>query len=161
MSLPSFQVLGINHLGIAAKDPLKFAWFMKDVLGVGHLGDESVVEQKTLTSMFTSKGHGAIGSQGDINSGSLKDSPIPRLELLVPLAGTQDGPIHKYLEKKGGGIHHIAIQVSNVDAAIAFASSKGVKMIDMTPRSGAHNTRIAFVHPESTGGILFEFVQEL
>lgn len=147
--MTSFSVLGINHLGIAAKDPAKFRWFFGEVLGLGFLGDELVVEQKTLTGMFRSRSSSAVQAMGE-----------PRLELLIPAEGTQDGPVAKYLEKKGAGIHHVALTVDNIEASIAAMAVHGVRMIDTTPRGGAHNTRVAFVHPESTGGILVEFVQE-
>ena len=64
------------------------------------------------------------------------------------------------MEKKGGGIHHIALQVDNVEEAIARMLEFDVEMIDKTPRGGAHKTKIAFVHPRSTGGILVELVEE-
>ena len=141
----SFKVLGVNHLGLAAKDPVKCRWFLQDVLGLQPLGDELVSEQKTLTAMFAA------------------NAPAPaqtRLEIVSPQEGTSDGPISKYLEKKGGGIHHFAVSVSDLPAALEHMKFKGVRMVDQEPRSGAHNTLIAFVHPESTGGLLIELVQE-
>ena len=144
--MASFHVLGINHLGIAPKDTAKSRWFFGEVLGLDFLGDELVREQQTLTSMFRTSNK--IAAQE------------PRLELLTPAEGSVDSPIAKFLEKKGAGIHHVALSVDNVEAAIAAMAKHGVRMIDSTPRNGAHHTRIAFVHPESTGGILVEFVQE-
>lgn len=144
-----FRILGINHLGLAAKDPQKCAWFLKDVLGLDHLGGELVVSQKTMTDMFLASTHAA-----GLGGGS------SRLEIVSPQAGTNDGPISKFIEKKGGGIHHMALAVDNVAKAIAHLKGKGVRLIDETPRQGAHQTSIAFVHPESTGGILVELVQE-
>jgi methylmalonyl-CoA/ethylmalonyl-CoA epimerase len=70
------------------------------------------------------------------------------------------GPVGKYLAKRGGGIHHLALGVDDVDAVLAHLRAHGVRLIDETPRRGAHATRIVFVHPESTGGLLIEFVQE-
>ncbi len=96
--------------------------------------------------------------------------PDQRVNVLVLYAGAQrielvepaspDSPITKFLEKTGGGIHHLAWQVSDVAAAIAHLKSHGVRMIDEAPRPGAHGTTIAFVHPKSTGGVLMELVQE-
>ncbi len=140
-----FKVLGVNHLGLAAKDPLKCRWFLGDVLGLKHVGDELVASQKTMTAMFAA---------------DLAPQTQSRLEIVAPAEGTTDGPISKYLEKKGAGIHHLAVTVSDIHAAIARMKSKGVRMVDEVPRDGAHHTRIAFVHPESTGGILIELVQE-
>lgn len=81
-----------------------------------------------------------------------------RIELVEP-AGA-DSPISGFLAKRGGGLHHLAWKVDDVGKAIAELKSKGVRMIDEAPRPGAHGTRIAFVHPKSTGGVLMELVQE-
>ncbi len=96
--------------------------------------------------------------------------PDQRVNVLVLFAGTQrielvepaspDSPITKFLEKNGGGIHHLAWQVDDVTVAIAHLKARGIRMIDEAPRSGAHGTTIAFVHPKSTGGVLMELVQE-
>lgn len=143
--MASFKVLGINHIGIAAKDPDKTAHFLSTILGVPHLADELVKTQMTMTRMYASKNH--------------QEDHDPRLEILINEAG-REGPITKFLAKKGGGIHHIALTVDHIENAIAALRLNGVRMIDETPRNGAHHTRIAFVHPESVGGILFELVQE-
>jgi methylmalonyl-CoA/ethylmalonyl-CoA epimerase len=140
-----FKILGVNHLGLAAKDPAKCRWFLAEVLGLQHLGDELVATQKTMTAMF----HADVVTPAQT-----------RLEIVSPADGTTDGPISQYLAKKGSGIHHLAVTVNDIEAAIAHAKLKGVRMVDQEPRGGAHNTRIAFVHPESTGGILIELVQE-
>jgi methylmalonyl-CoA/ethylmalonyl-CoA epimerase len=149
--MATFRVLGINHLGLAAKDPQKCAWFLKDCLGLDHLGGELVVQQKTMTDMFLASTN--VSGRGGEGFPS-------RLEIVSPQAGTNDGPISKFIEKKGGGIHHVALAVDNVAQAIAHLKAKGVRLIDEAPRQGAHQTSIAFVHPESTGGILVELVQE-
>jgi methylmalonyl-CoA/ethylmalonyl-CoA epimerase len=145
--MSTFKVLGINHLGLAAKDPQKCAWFLKDVLGLDHLGGELVAPQKTMTDMF-------------LASTTVGGGFPSRLEIVSPQAGTSDGPISKFVEKKGGGIHHVALAVDNIVEAIRHLKTKGVRLIDESPREGAHRTSIAFVHPESTGGILVELVQE-
>lgn len=143
--MAEFKVLGVNYLGLAAKDPAKCRWFLAEALGLKHLGDELVASQKTLTAMYEAPVMAAAQT---------------RLEIVAPEDGTTDGPISKYLEKKGAGIHHLAVSVNDIDAAIAHMKTLGVRMVDEVPRSGAHHTRIAFVHPESTGGILIELVQE-
>ncbi|MGE0171801.1 MAG: VOC family protein [Oligoflexales bacterium] len=137
------KITGINHVGLAPKDPAKAKWFLEVALGLPHLGEELVASQSTLTTMFDSKGRGASA----------------RLEILEN-DDDKDGPIRKFLEKKGAGIHHLAMTVDSVEEAIKRMVSLNVKMIDSQPRPGAHNTKIAFVHPESTGGLLVEFVQE-
>src|SRR5687768_7293243 len=101
-------VKGINHLGLAPKDPAKARWFLKEILGLEHLGDELVKEQKTMTIMFTSTPAGSSGAS---------EAPS-RLEILSP-AG-DDSPIGCFLEKKGSGIHHLALSVDDIDSAVAM-----------------------------------------
>ena len=81
-----------------------------------------------------------------------------RIELVQPAA--EDSPVNGFLEKRGGGLHHLAWRVSNLDRAIAHLVDAGVRMIDEAPRPGAHGTRIAFVHPKATGGVLCELVED-
>ena len=143
-----FRVGGINHIGLAPKDPAKTRWFLSEVLGLTYLGAELVAAQETNTVMFDTLPEAAAAPP----TGS-------RLEILEPQDGNR-GPVARFLEKKGSGIHHVALAVDDVAAAIAHLRGLGVRMIDETPRDGAHATRIAFVHPESTGGLLIELVQE-
>jgi methylmalonyl-CoA epimerase len=79
------------------------------------------------------------------------------IELLKPLR--EDTPVGKFIANRGPGLHHIAIAVGDIDAAIAGARANGLEMIDQEPRIGLHGTRIAFVHPRSVGGVLTEFVE--
>lgn len=81
-----------------------------------------------------------------------------RIELVEP--ASDDSPVSAFLQKRGGGLHHLAYEVDDVAAAIATLEAAGVRMIDSAPRPGAHGTRIAFVHPKSTGGVLTELVEE-
>jgi len=145
--MPGFSLLGINHVGLAPKDPAKARAFFRDLLGAADLGEELVKDQETMTVMLRS-------SQVPHAQGV-----EPRLEILAP-SSPGAGPIAKFLEKKGSGIHHVALAVTDVAAAVAHLKAKGVKLIDETPRRGAHHTLIAFVHPEATGGLLVELVQE-
>lgn len=80
-----------------------------------------------------------------------------RIELVEPAA--PDSPVSSFLAKRGGGLHHLAWRVDDVAAAIARLEAAGLQMIDRAPRPGAHGTRIAFVHPRSTGGVLTELVE--
>ncbi|OGU00539.1 MAG: methylmalonyl-CoA epimerase, partial [Geobacteraceae bacterium GWC2_48_7] len=80
-----------------------------------------------------------------------------KIELLEPTS--PDSPIAKFLEKNGPGIHHIAYEVDDIEAAIAKLTEDGMRMIDSVPRNGAHGTRIAFVHPKSSNGVLTELCQ--
>ncbi len=80
-----------------------------------------------------------------------------RIELLEPTR--PDSPIEKFMAKRGEGIHHIAVRVDNIEEALKRLQASGVRLIDSSPRRGAHNTRIAFIHPSSTHGVLMELVQ--
>lgn len=138
LSKPNFKVLGISHIGIALEAPEVAQDFCKEVLGLAFEGKEHVLSQQTQTIMY-----------------ALPDDS--RIELLVD---DKLGPIKKFLEKRGSGIHHIALKVDSVEAAIKDCLDKGIQMIDEIPRPGTHNTQIAFVHPKATGGFLLEFVQQ-
>jgi len=80
-----------------------------------------------------------------------------KIELLEPTG--EDSPVAKFLEKSGPGIHHLAYEVEDIDDAIARLLADGARMIDERPRNGAHGTRIAFVHPKSSNGVLTELCQ--
>lgn len=132
------KVIRISHLGIAPKDNKAAAAFFGDVLGLARQGEETVAEQKVHVRFFQAE-----------NS---------RLELLE--ATTADSPIAKFLEQKGSGIQHVALEVDDIQAWVTHLKEQGVRLIDETPRRGAHDTHIAFVHPAATGGVLVELVQE-
>jgi len=129
----------VNHIGIAVSNLEETVKFYTD-LGLKATGYETVDEQKA-TVAFVPCGE-------------------TRLELLENTS--PDGPIGKFVEKNGGrgGIHHIAIEVENIDEALIEIQQKGYILIDKTPRNGAGGSRIAFVHPKSTGGVLLELCQE-
>jgi methylmalonyl-CoA/ethylmalonyl-CoA epimerase len=79
------------------------------------------------------------------------------VELLRPLA--EDTPVGKFLAKRGPGLHHVAYQVTDIEAALASLRDAGVGLLDETPRTGIRNSRVAFLHPKSSGGVLTEIVQ--
>lgn len=133
----SFQVLRVDHIGIAVKNLEEAKKFYTDVLGMKATGEE-VVEQQKVKVCFIPSG----------------DSEVELLESTSP-----DGPIAKYIEKNGEGIQHIALRVDNIEAALADLKAKGVRLIDEAPRYGAGGASIAFVHPKATGGILLELSQ--
>jgi methylmalonyl-CoA/ethylmalonyl-CoA epimerase len=141
-----FKITGINHLGIAPKDPAKFRDFLTKLLALPFIGEELVLEQKTNTIM--------IGS----HSAGIAKPISPRIEILEH-SGEEPGPISSFLQKRGGGIHHLAFEVDDIESALAHLEANGVQLIDKTPRRGSHGTLIAFVHPNSTGGVLAELVQ--
>lgn len=127
----------IDHLGIAVPDLAAAVRLFQDTLGLECTGEEVVAEQKVKTAFFP------IGESS--------------LELLEPTE--PDSPISKFLEKRGPGIHHIALRVEDVVQAIATVKDKGLRMIDEVPRTGAHGAKIAFIHPKSTPGLLIELCQ--
>ena len=146
----SFKVKGIHHLGLVPKDVKKAEAFLSKCLNLDYVGSSLVKDQEVNTSIYESqpKGGGSEG-QGSFN----------RLEVLESLSA--DGPVGRYLSKKGGGIHHIAFEVDDLEAAIASLISMEIEMVDDKPRVGAHNTQVAFIHPRSTGGLLIELVENL
>jgi len=79
------------------------------------------------------------------------------VELLRPLS--EDTPVGKFLARKGPGLHHVAYQVTDIDAVLARLKEQGMRLIDETPRTGIRNSRVAFLHPGSSGGVLTEIVQ--
>ena len=127
----------INHIGIAVNSIEASIPFYRDTLGMVFEGDEVVAEQKVKVAFL------AVGAS--------------RIELLEPTA--DDSPVAKFLAKNGEGVHHIAYEVADLGAALADLKRDGVRLIDETPRSGAHGTSIAFLHPKATGGVLTELCQ--
>ena len=128
----------IDHIGIAVESIEKWLGFYKDVLGLDYTGSEEVAEQKVRVAFFK------IGES--------------QIELLEPTS--DDSPIAKFLEKRGSGIHHIAVKVDDIDAALARHHEVGARLIDNEPRIGAHNMRIAFIHPKTSGGVLLELCED-
>lgn len=127
----------INHIGIAVKNIEKSTALYRDVLGMTMEGTEEVAEQKVRVAFF------AVGDS--------------RIELLEPTS--PDSPVAKFIEKNGEGIHHLAYEVDDLAAVLADLKTQGVRLIDEAPRCGAHGTRIAFLHPKATGGVLTELCQ--
>jgi methylmalonyl-CoA epimerase len=127
----------IDHIGIAVKSLSDAAKIYEQALGLKISGVDQVDDQGVRVAMLN------IGES--------------RLELLEPTG--DDSPIQKFVSKRGEGLHHIAVEVENIELALANLKASGVRLIDETPRRGAHNTRIAFIHPSSTHGVLLELVQ--
>jgi len=127
----------INHIGIAVKNLEASMPLYRDILGMAFEGIEEVAEQRVRVAFF------AVGES--------------RIELLEPT--TPDSPVARFLEKNGEGIHHVAYQVEDVAATLERLRESGVRLIDEQPRTGAHGTKIAFLHPKATGGVLTELCQ--
>ncbi|UCF92458.1 MAG: methylmalonyl-CoA epimerase [Desulfobacterales bacterium] len=131
------KVLKIDHLGIAVNRIAEGKNFWTDVLGLKLEGTETIEEQKVTTAFLP------VG-----------ESEVELLESTAP-----DGPIAKYLEKKGEGIQHIAFRVENLEAALDELKAKGIRLIDEKPRHGAGGAKIAFLHPKDTHGVLVELCE--
>ena len=105
-----------------------------------------------------------------LNAGEPEFVPDQKVNVLVVHAGTQrielvepasdDSPVSRFLAQRGGGLHHVAYRVDDIEAALAKLKSAGVRLIDEKPRPGAHGTRIAFVYPQALGGVLTELVED-
>ena len=128
------KTMKIDHIGIAVKDLDETLKFYEEVLGMTCTGKEEVADQKVRVAFLP------VG-----------DSEVELLE-----STDVEGPIAKYIEKKGEGIQHIAFRVDNIEEAIENMKQKGIRMIDEQPRYGAGGAKFALCHPKSTGGVLVE-----
>ena len=131
------KILRIDHLGIAVNSMDEGKAFWTDILGLEFAGTETVEEQKVTTGFF----------------------PVGESEVELLQSTSPDGPVAKFIEKKGQGIQHIAFVVENIEEALEELKGKGVKLIDEKPRKGAGGRQIAFLHPKATGGVLVEICQ--
>jgi methylmalonyl-CoA/ethylmalonyl-CoA epimerase len=128
----------IEHIGIAVKSLEESIPYYEKVLGLECYAIEEVKDQKVKTAFF-----------------KVGQTKIELLESTDP-----EGPIGKFLEKKGEGIHHLAFAMEDVSAALKNAEENGVRLIDKEPRKGAEGLNIGFLHPKSTHGVLTEFCGE-
>ena len=130
-------VKSLNHVGIAVRSIDEQRPFYEEVLGAQFEGFEDVPSQKVKVAFFR---------VGDV-----------RLELLE--STDPEGPVAKFLEKRGEGLHHLAFSVEDIQTRIDQLKESGVRMIDDTPRHGAHHMQIAFLHPKSSHGVLTELCE--
>jgi len=131
------ELTHIEHIGIAVKDLDKAINYYEKVLGLRCYAIEEVKEQKVKTAFFK------VGQT--------------KIELLE--STDAEGPVGRFIEKKGEGIHHMAFAVKNITQALKEAEDKGVRLIDREPRKGAEGLDIAFLHPKSSFGVLTEFCE--
>lgn len=124
----------IAHIAVAVADLDAEIIRFRDILGLTYLGQEAVLQQKVKVAFFQC---------GDVH-----------IELLAPLS--PDSPISGFLEKKGGGLHHISFQVDDIRSEMASLKEKGVRLLDAEPREGAHHSQTAFLHPKSIANLLIE-----
>ena len=131
------MITKINHIGIAVKSIDEAVKLYTDALGLKVENIEVVAEQKVRTAIIP------VG-----------ESKIELLESTDP-----EGTIAQFIERRGEGIHHLALEVDNIQSALEGLASKGVPLIDGKPRKGVEDTRIAFLHPKGTGRVLLELVE--
>ena len=131
------KVVGIDHIGVAAKLIDQVAPFWSEALELPIRARETIKEQK-VTTLFLPVG----------------ESEIEILESTDPASA-----VAKFIESRGEGVQHIAFRVEDIEDALKELKSKGIRLVDEVPRTGAGGTRIAFVHPKSTGGVLVELVE--
>jgi methylmalonyl-CoA/ethylmalonyl-CoA epimerase len=127
----------LDHMGVAVKSLDEARKFYED-LGLAFGGEEFVEEQKVKVAFF------ALGQT--------------RIELLE--STDPEGPIGKFVEKRGPGLHHFCVEVPDLRAALQTLGAKGYALIDREPRAGAGGHLVAFVHPKSTGGVLLELTEK-
>lgn len=128
----------IEHIGIAVSNLKEAMAFYENVLGLTCYNIEEVPDQKVRTAFFM------IGQ-----------TKIELLESTDP-----EGPVGKFIEKKGEGIHHIAFSVEKIEEQLVKAAEKGIRLIDCKPRKGAEGLDIAFLHPKATSGVLIELCEK-
>lgn len=128
----------VDHIGIAVKSLEESLPYYTEVLKLKLLGVETVESQKVKVAFL--------------------DTGNTHIELLEPIGG--EGAIAKFLEKRGQGIHHIALGVTSIEERIQEIKEQGIEMIDEEPRLGAGGAHVAFIHPKSTGKVLFELCEK-
>jgi methylmalonyl-CoA/ethylmalonyl-CoA epimerase len=131
------KVKHIDHIGIAVKTIEQAGKFYTDILGLKIQDIENVPDQKVNVAFIP-----------------ITDSEVELLESTHP-----DGPVAKYIEVRGEGVQHIAFRVENIEEALEELKAKGIRLIDQEPRNGAGGTRIAFIHPKETNGVLVEICE--
>ena len=132
------NITHIEHIGIAVKDLDSAITYYENVLGLKCYAIEEVTDQKVKTAFFM------VGQ-----------TKIELLESTDP-----EGPIGKFIEKRGEGVHHLAFNVPGLSDALNEIDENGIQLIDKTPRKGAEGMNIAFLHPKSTFGVLTEFCEK-
>lgn len=130
----------LDHVAIAVPDLADTLRFYREVLGLEVEPPEEVPSQRVRVQFVR-----------------FDEAPGATIELVEP--SSADSPVGRFLERRGSGLHHIALRVPDIAAALAELKARGVRLIDETPRPGAHGALVAFVHPSSTRGVLLEIKQ--
>ena len=138
MSQRPFKILSIEHVGVAIENMEGISFIFSDVLGLEFNGSEEVTDQQVITDIY------------QVDNG--------KLEFLK--ATSKDSHIARFIDKRGNGIHHIALLVDHLRPALDYLQEKGIRLIDEKPRIGAEGLSIAFIHPKSSVGILVELCEK-
>ncbi|MBC8256061.1 MAG: methylmalonyl-CoA epimerase [Candidatus Marinimicrobia bacterium] len=133
-----FKILGIEHVGIAVDNLNGISDVFGDLLGLELRSREKIDDQQVITDIY--------------------ETGCGKLEFLK--ATDENSPISRFIDKKGGGIHHLALIVDNIQSALDYLNENDVELIDKSPRIGAEGFKIAFLHPKSTGGVLVELCEK-
>lgn len=129
----------LDHIGIAVANLAEALAFYRDALGLDVEATEEVASQRVRVSFI----------------------PVGEAALELLEATGEDSPIAKYVGRRGPGLHHITLRVDDIHAALAELKARGIRLIDETPRPGAHRSLVAFVHPAGTHGVLVELTQRI
>ncbi len=132
------KVLGIEHIGVALNSNEQLSNLFKNIFNLEYIGSEVVEDQGVSTDIF-----------------NVSNTKIELLEAI-----SDDSPINKYISKHGQGMHHLALLVEDIDAAIKYLIKNNIEMIDHQPKIGVEGYKIAFIHPKSTPGLLIEICQK-
>jgi len=132
------KIIGIEHIGIAVKNIKEASPFWDHVLQISHSTTQDVDEQGVITDIY--------------------DTGQGKLELLQ--AKYPDSPVAKFLDRRGPGIHHICLQVEDIDEAVQDLKSKGIQLIGNGTTVGAEGYKVVFIHPRSSGGVLVELAEK-
>ena len=133
------KILSIEHLGIAVDSIDKAAPFWKHILKISHSSTENVIDQGVVTDIY--------------------DTGQGKVELLEALG--EDSPIAKFLDKRGPGIHHLCLEVIDINSAIKELKENNINVLSDEPTIGAEGYKVVFIHPKSTGGILVELAEKV
>ena len=131
------MITRLDHIAVAVDDLTEGIRRFAEDFGLTLEGQEDVPSAVTSTAFFPIEG--------------------TRIELIHPLGGK--GPVQKYLDKRGGGLHHVCFETDDIEADMARLKAKGYRLLSDAPQPGAHGTRVVFIHPKSTGGILIELAE--
>ena len=138
LNLKPFKILGIEHVGMAVKKLDGLSDVFSDIFGLEFLGSEEVIDQQVMTDIY--------------------DTGAGKLEFLK--ATDSDSPVSRFIDKKGIGMHHIALKVDNLQTALDYLNKQGIKLINEKPQIGAEGFKIAFLDPKYTMGILVELCEQ-